>query len=346
VRAAVRDRYGSPDVVEVRDMPDPEPGPGEVLVRVTVASVNRADLDGLYPRWPILRLVYGVRRPRVPWIGLDAAGVVERVGEGVSRFAPGDRVFSDLYGFGQKAFAELVAAPERAWLPIPEGMDDETAATLPHSGVLAVQGLRRRGATPGQGDHVLIDGASGNVGPFAIQVAKALGAEVTGTASPSKLEFVRSLGADHAIDYTSTDYTRGGTRYDWILDVDSHHSILDARRALRKGGVYQTLGGTMRRIGASLTVGPVVSLATGRRMGLMLAWKPFEPASIDALAKLHSEGRLRAPIDSRHPLEHAAEAIRRVDDGKAMGKVLIIPGTAASTVTDGATPEPGLHPIA
>jgi NADPH:quinone reductase-like Zn-dependent oxidoreductase len=326
VRAAVRDRYGSPDVVEVRDMPDPEPGPGEVLVRVTVASVNRADLDGLYPRWPILRLFFGIRRPRVPWIGLDAAGVVERVGDGVTRFQPGDRVFSDLYNFGQKAFAELVAAPEKAWLPIPEAMDDETAAALPHSAVLAVQGLRRRGETPGPGDHVLVDGASGNVGPFAVQVAKALGAEVTGTASPAKLEFVRGLGADHVIDYTAVDYTRQGVRYDWILDVDSHHSILDARRALRKGGVYQTLGGTMRRIGASLTVGPVVSLATGRRMGLMLAWKPFEPGSIEELVRLHAAGALRAPIDSRYPLEEAAEAIRRVDQGKALGKVLIIPG--------------------
>ena len=239
MRAAVRDRYGSPDVVEVRDMPDPEPGRADVLVRVTVASVNRADLDGLYPRWPILRLFYGLRRPRHPWLGLDAAGVVERVGADVTRFRPGDRVFADLYNHGQKAFAELVAAPEKAWLPIPGGMDDETAATLPHSAVLAVQGLHYRGATPGPGDHVLIDGASGNVGPFAVQVAKALGAEVTGTASPSKLEFVRGLGADHVIDYTTTDYTRGGARYDWILDVDSHHSILQARRALRKGGVYQ-----------------------------------------------------------------------------------------------------------
>lgn len=323
MRAAVRDRYGSPDVIEVREMPDPEPGPGDVLVRVRVASVNRADLDGLYPRWAILRLFLGVRRPRVPWLGLDAVGVVERVGEGVTRFTPGDRVFADLSSFGQMAFSELVAAPERAWLPVPEGMDDETAATLPHSGVLAVQGLRRGGDRPGPGDHVLIDGASGNVGPFAVQVARALGAEVTGTASPAKLDFVRSFGADHVIDYTSTDYTRGGPRYDWILDVDSHHSILDVRRALRKGGVYQTLGGTLPRMAASLTVGPVASLATGRRMGMMLGWKPFEAAAVEELARLHAEGRLRAAIDSRYPLEQAAEAVRRIDDGRALGKVLI-----------------------
>ena len=176
---------------------------------------------------------------------------------------------------------------------------------------------------------MLIDGASGNVGPFAVQVAKALGAEVTGTASPSKLAFVQELGADHVVDYTAVDYTRGRVRYDWILDVDSHHSILDARHALRRGGVYLTLGGTMRRIAASLMVGPVVSLATGRRMGLMLGWKPFEAAAIDELARLHAAGRLRAAVDSRYSLEQAAEAIRRVDDGRARGKVLIIPGLDA-----------------
>jgi NADPH:quinone reductase-like Zn-dependent oxidoreductase len=327
VRAAVRDTYGPPEVVGVRELPNPEPGPGDVLVRVTAASVNRADLDALYPRWPILRLFYGVRRPRLPWVGLDAAGVVERVGEGVARIAPGDRVFADLYAFGQKAFANLVVAPERAWLPIPEGMDDETAATIPHSAVLAVQGLRLGdGTTPRPGDRVLIDGGSGNVGPFAIQVAKALGAEVTATASGPKLDFVRELGADHALDYRAVDYTRGGRRFDWILDVDSHHSLWDARRALRKGGVYVTLGGTMRRIGAALVLGPVVSRATGRRMGLLTRWRPFAPESVETIARLHAEGRLRAAVDSRYPLAQVADALRRVDDGQARGKVIVLPG--------------------
>ena len=327
MRAAIRDRYGPPEVVHLRELPDPEPGPGDVLVRVTAASVNRADLDGLYPRWAILRLFYGIRRPRSPMVGLDAAGVVERVGDGVTRFRPGDRVFADLYGFGQDAFAERVAAPERAWLPIPDGMDDETAATLPHSAVLAVQGLRLRdGRTPGPGDHVLIDGASGNVGPFAIQVAKALGAEVTGTCSRSKMDFVRELGADHVIDYAAEDYTRGGRRYDWILDVDSHHPILDCRRALRRGGVYLTLGGSMRRIAAAVLVGPVVSLATGRRLGLVLWWKPFDARDVETIVRLHAEGRLAPAIDSRFRLDQTAEALRRVDDGLARGKVLILPG--------------------
>lgn len=326
MQAAVRDRYGSPDVVEVRDVPDPEPAAGEVRVRVHAASVNRADLDELYPRWPMLRLIYGVRRPRDHRLGLDVAGVVDRVGEGVTRFRPGDRVFADLYAHGHGAFAELACAPERAFQAVPDGMDLETAATLPHSAVLAVQGLRLRdGRTPGPGDHVLIDGASGNVGPFAIQLAKWLGAEVTGTCSAAKLDLVRELGADHVIDYRAQDYTRGGRRYDWILDVDGHHPLLEARRALRPGGVYLTLGGTMRRIGAALAVGPVASAATGRRLGLVTWWRPFHAPDVETLARLHAEGRLRPVIDSRHPLSATAEALRRVDDGLARGKVLVLP---------------------
>ena len=177
----------------------------------------------------------------------------------MTRFKPGDRVFADMYQFGgQGAFAEYVCAPERAFASMPDGMSFEDAATLPHSAILAVQGLRRRnGATIGPGDRVLIDGASGNVGPFAVQIAKSRGAEVTGVCSTEKVEFVRSLGADHVIDYKKVDYTTTGERYDWIVDTDSHHSILRVRRALRPKGVYVTLGGTSRPIFAALIIGPV-----------------------------------------------------------------------------------------
>jgi NADPH:quinone reductase-like Zn-dependent oxidoreductase len=170
---------------------------------------------------------------------------------------------------------------------------------------------------------VLIDGASGNVGPFAVQIAKALGAEVTGVASAAKLDLVRSLGADHVIDYATTDYTTTGTRYDWILDVHSHHSVLEARRALRKGGVYVTLGGPLRRLVTSMTVGPVTSLATGRSMGLMLWWKPFRAEDVAVLADLYAAGSLRPVIDRRFPLEDVVDALRYVDDGRARGKVII-----------------------
>src|SRR5262245_43820071 len=182
MRAALRDRYGPPEVVELRDVERPTPTGDEILVRVRAASVNRADLDGLYPRWQFSRLITGVRRPKTPRLGLDVAGVVEAVGPDATHFQPGDTVFADLFAFGLGAFADFACAPERAFATIPDGLSFEEAATLPHSAILAIQGLRRRdGSTVRPGDRVLVNGASGNVGPFAVQVAKALGAEVTGT---------------------------------------------------------------------------------------------------------------------------------------------------------------------
>jgi NADPH:quinone reductase-like Zn-dependent oxidoreductase len=324
MRAVVRHRYGGPDVVAVDDIPAPVVGAGEVLVRVRAASVNRADLDQLGPRPGILRPFLGMRRPRNPRLGTDVAGIVETVGAGVTRFSPGSRVFGDLFPFGQGSFAELVAAPERAFLPIPDGIDDLTAATLPHSAVLALQGLRARdGTTPQPGARVLVDGASGNTGPFAIQLAKWLGAEVTGVASAGKLDFVRSLGADHVLDYRATDITRGEERYDWILAADSHHSIAAIRHALRPGGRYVTLGGETRHLADGLVVGPLVGLTGRRHAGLMLWWKPFHEPDVRTLTGLVLDGHLRPAIDRVMPLEQAPEALALVDRGEIMGKIVL-----------------------
>jgi NADPH:quinone reductase-like Zn-dependent oxidoreductase len=326
MKAATRERYGSVDVVEVREIEQPSPVEDQVLVRVRAASVNRADLDGLKPRPQFIRLFMGIRVPRQHRLGADVAGEVEVVGPGVTRFKPGDRVFADMFSFGAGSFAEYVCAPERAFLPIPSGLTFEDAATLPHSAVLAVQGLRlRNGRTIKAGDRVLIDGASGNVGPFAVQVAKALGAEVTGVASPEKLEFVRSLGADHVIDYRTTDYTKAGKRYDWIVDTDSHHSLFAVRRALVPGGVYVTLGGTSWPILVSLLVAPFLSRAAGKRMGLLLWWKPFNPPDVGRVTGLIAAGRVRPAIDRRYPLDQVVDALRWVDEGHARGKVLVVP---------------------
>jgi NADPH:quinone reductase-like Zn-dependent oxidoreductase len=325
VKAALRYSYGSPDVVQVRDVEKPSPKDGEVLVRVEVASINRADLDYLTPRPSFIRPFIGVRAPRDPRMGIDAAGIVESVGAGVTGFAPGDRVFGDLFAFGTGAFADYVCAPERAFAAIPAGMTFEDAATLPHSAILAIQGLRRRnGRTVQPGDKVLIDGASGNVGPFAVQIAKALGAEVTGVASTAKLEFVRSLGADHVLDYTQVDYTKSGERYDWILDTDSHHSIRAVRRALRPNGAYITLGGTAWPIIKGMIGGPLLSLFSDRYSGLMLWWKPFDRGDIATVAGLIAAGKVKPAIDRRFPLSEIVEALRWVDEGHAKGKVLIV----------------------
>jgi NADPH:quinone reductase-like Zn-dependent oxidoreductase len=325
MKAALRERYGSPEeVVELKEIERPIPADDEVLVRVRAASVNRADLDYLGPRPGFMRPFIGLRAPREPRMGIDVAGVVEAVGASVGRFRSGDQVFGDMFTFGQGAFAEYVCAPERAFASMPTAMTFEDAATLPHSAILAVQGLRRRnGRTIGPGDKVLIDGASGNVGPFAVQIAKARGAEVTGVSSTAKLDFMRSLGADHVLDYTTVDYTRAGERYDWILDTDSHHSIRDVRRALRPNGTYVTLGGTAWPIIQGMVVGPLISLGSDRWSGLMLWWKPFDPADVTILKELIAAGSVRPVIDRRFPLSEVVDALRWVADGNARGKVVI-----------------------
>jgi NADPH:quinone reductase-like Zn-dependent oxidoreductase len=326
MQAAVQDRYGRPDVVRVTDVDRPEPADDQVLVRVRAASVNRADLDGLGPRPGFLRLFTGLRAPRNRRVGIDVAGVVESAGPTASRFRPGDDVFADLYAFGQGAFAEYVCAPERAFQSMPTGMSFEEAATLPHSAILAIQGLRlRNGRTPQPRDKVLIVGASGNVGPFAVQIAKSMGAEVTGVCRTDKMDLVRSLGADHVIDYTKVDYTRTGERYDWIVDTDSHHSIFQVRRALRPKGVYITLGGATVRILQGLILGPLTSMVGDKWAGLMIWWKPFKAEDVATLKELIAAGRLKPIIDRRFPLSQVVDALRWVDDGHARGKVVITP---------------------
>ncbi len=327
MKAAVQERYGKPaDVVTVEEVERPVPSDDQVLIRVEAASVNRADLDGLGPKPGFIRPFIGLRAPRNHRMGMDVAGVVESVGGSVTRFKPGDPVFADLLPFGAGAFAEYACAREKAFLPIPAGMKFEEAATVPHSAVLALQGLRlRKGRTPKPGDRVLVDGASGNVGPFAVQIAKSMGAEVTGVASTDKLDFVRSLGADHVIDYKNVDYTKTGERYDWIVDTDSHHSILSVRRALKPGGAYVSLGGNSAGILSGLVVGPLLSLFSDKWTGLMIWWKPFKAEDVATVTNLIAAGKVKPVIDRRYPLSEVVAALRWVDDGHARGKVIITP---------------------
>ena len=324
MKAAVRDRYGPPEVVEIRDVDRPTPSSDQVLVRVGAASVNRADLDGLYPRWKFTRLFTGLRRPRDRRVGLDVAGTVESVGPDATRFSPGDEVFGDLFTFGQGAFAEYVCAPEKAFASMPPGMTFEEAATLPHSAILALQGLRLRdGRSIHPGARVMVVGASGNVGPFVVQIAKSMGAEVTGVSSTDKLDLVRSLGADHVVDYRKVDPTRTGERYDWIVDVDAHHSILRWRHALQPNGVYVAMGGSTAWILQAVLQTPAARLATGKRMGLLTWWKPFKAEDVETLKGLIAAGAVKPVIDRRFPLDEVVEALRHVDEGRAKGKVVI-----------------------
>ena len=324
MKEAFRDRYGPPDVVGLREVPVPEPGEGELLVRVRAASVNRADLDGLKPKPGFVRLFLGFRAPRSHGIGGDVAGVVESVGAGVTRFKPGDEVFGDLFGESDGAFAEYVRAPEKAFEPMPPGMSFDEASTLPHSAILALQAMRlRKGGSVKPGDRVLIVGASGNVGPFAVQIAKAMGAEVTGVASTDKLDMVRSLGADHVLDYSKVNPTRTGERYDWIVDMDSYLSLFGVRRALKPGGAYVTLGGGTGTILLALAVGPLISLFSDKWTGLLMWWKPWHRPDIERLKELIAAGQLKPVIDRRYPLTDVVAALRHVDEGRARGKVII-----------------------
>ena len=328
MKAAVQDRYGSVDVVRIEEVPTPEPKGDELLVKVHAASVNRADLDGLGPKPGFVRLFLGLRGPKNHGVGIDVAGVVERVGPDATSFKPGDRVFGDLFTFGQGygAFAEYVAASEKSFLRIPDGMSFENAATLPHSATLAAQGMRKKdGSTFQPGARVLIDGASGCVGPFAVQIAKAMGAEVTGVASGPKLDFVRALGADHVIDYRTEDYTKGKARYDWIVAVDSHHSIRAARRPLAPGGTYLTMGGTSATIIDAMVTGALASARSDRWSGLMLWWKPFHEPDMRRVLDLIDEGKVLPAIDRSFPLDRVVDALRYMDEGKPRGKVLVIP---------------------
>ena len=317
--------YGSLDRVELAEVDDPRPPAGErVVVRVRASSVNRADLDSLGPRPGIIRPFMGIRRPRDPRMGVDVAGVVEAVGPDVERLRPGDAVIGDMFVGGDGAFADYATAPQRAFHRIPAGMTYADAATLPHSAVLARQGLRLRGGrTIKAGDSVLVDGASGNVGPFAVQMAKSMGAEVTGVASTGKLDMVRALGADHVIDYTEVDYTRTRDRYDWILDTDTHHPIRHVRRALKANGVYVTLGGDTGAILGGVAMGPLLSRFGDKWSGLMLWWKPMHPPDVEAIFRSIAAGDVRPVIDRRYPLTAIVDALRQVAEGRSMGKIVV-----------------------
>lgn len=321
MKAICRSGYGGPEVLELRDVPAPQPGPGEVLVRVRNSSVNMADADYVRGRPWLARLGTGLRSPRARIPGIDMAGQIEASGEGATRFAIGEPVFGDLFDVGSGAWAEYVVVPELAVTPLPSNISFEQGASVPSSGTFAIQGVRdKRPVRPG--DEVLVNGASGNVGPFAVQIAKHLGAVVTGVCRTQKMEMVRALGADDVIDYTVEDYRSSGKRYDLIVDVAAHGHILGIRRSLKPGGGYVAIGGTGRGYFEAATVGSIVSLATDKRMG-MLMWRVNDQRDLADLAEMLGSGAIRPVIDRVYPLAEAADAMRYLESGMATGKVVI-----------------------
>src|SRR3712207_953897 len=321
MKAIVRDTYGSPDVLELRDIDKPEIGDDEVLIRVHAAGVDRGVwhiMTGL--PYPIRLAGYGLRAPKNPVIGSDVAGVVEAVGKNVSRFRPGDEVFGNAKG----SYAEYACAREDKLAPRPENLTFEQAAVVAISGLTALQGLRDHGRIePGQ--EVLIIGVSGGVGTFAVQIAKAFGAHVTGVCSTTKVEMVRSIGADHVIEYTQEDFAEGEQRYDLILDIGGNSSLSRLRRALTPQGTLvivggegggRWLGGTDRQLRAT-----ILSRFVDQKLGTFVARQNRKDLIL--LKKLIESGKLKPVIDRTYPLAEAPEAIRYLEEGQAQGKVVV-----------------------
>jgi NADPH:quinone reductase-like Zn-dependent oxidoreductase len=323
MRAVVRYEYGSPDIVEVIDTEVPVPGDDEILVRVEASSINTADLDVLRGVPRATRMAMGWSRPRSPALGIDVAGEVVDVGRGVKRFQPGDEVWGDMFDGGLGAFADYVSAPERSFTPKPPDLSFEQAATIPHSGLLALQALQARGL-PQPGQQVLINGAGGCVGPFAIQIAKTHGGEVTGVDHTDKLDFMRSVGADHVIDYTQEDYTNGGRRYDLIVDIAVNRSILAIRRVLEPGGAYTQIGRNLSGFLSAAVLGGLASVSSEKRMGVF-NWVAGKEEDLLFCADLIREGRVTPVVDRTYRLGDVPEALRFQAAGRARGKLLIVP---------------------
>jgi NADPH:quinone reductase-like Zn-dependent oxidoreductase len=321
VKAIVFTEYGSPDVLELKEVEKPTPREGEVLVRIHAAAVTFGDPAVVRGEPYIVRLWSGLRAPKVQIPGKEMAGVVEAVGQQVKQFKPGDEVYGDLSDCGWGAFAEYVAVPESVLAPKPANVSFEEAAAVPESARVALQGLRDKGGIQA-GQKVLINGASGGVGSFAVLIAKAYGAEVTAVCSTRNLDSARANGADHVIDYTKEDFTQNGQQYDLILGCNGYHSLLDYRRALRPGGRYVATGGTMGQIFQAMLLGPLVSLAGDKTLGSLGEVKQ-EREDLVVMKKLLEEGKVKPFIERRYPLSETAEALRYIGEGHAQGKVVI-----------------------
>lgn len=320
MRAVIAPRYGGPDVLRLAEVPAPVPADKEVLVRVCAASVNAADWHLLRGTPFPIRFQYGLRKPSHPVLGSDFAGVVESVGSGVTRFQPGDTVFGDTSAASHGAFAEYLCAPESVLVAKPASITFEQAAAVPMAGFTALQSLRDGGALK-PGHDVLIYGASGGVGTFAVQIAQALGATVTAACSATKLDQASELGANRVLDYAVTDPLRTGDRYELVLVANGKRSVFDLRRALAPGGTAVIVGGALKPIAQAAILGPVFR-RTGRG-----SVRPFlaktNLGDLEFLAGLLDAGTIRPVIDRTYPLAETAEAMRYVDAGHARGKVVI-----------------------
>ncbi len=320
MKAIVSTQYGSPDVMRLQTIEKPVPGDGEVLVKIHAASVNAADWHCLRGSPFFLRFEFGLLKPKHTVLGADIAGTVEAVGKDVTLFKAGDEVFGDLSGSGWGGYAEYAAVPENVLALKSAKLTFEEAAAVPMAAVTALNGLRDKGQIKA-GQKVLVNGASGGVGTFAVQLAKAFGAKVTAVCSTQKVEMVKALGADHVIDYTKTDFTKNGQQYDLILAANGNLSMSAYKRALSPQGICVVAGGSMSQILNSMIFGSMLSKKGGKKiMGLFSGPNPDHLAFLNTLI---DSGKVRPVIDRRYPLSETAEALRYVEAGHAKGKVVV-----------------------
>ena len=319
MKAIVYTKYGPPGVLQLTELEKPTPKDNQVLVKVHAASVNAMDWRRFTMTPILVRLMGGLLKPKNTSLGVDLAGQVEAVGATVKQFQPGDEVF----GVAPGAFAEYVCAGETKLALKPANVSFEAAAAVPIAAFTALQGLRDKGQIQ-TGQKVLINGASGGVGTFAVQIAKSFGAEVTAVCSTRNLDMVRSIGADHVVDYTEEDFTKNGRHYDLILAVNGYRPILDYRRALSPGGIYVVLGGSMAQVFQGLLLGPLVSRVGSKKMGFLLAHS--NQKDLVFMGELLEAGKVVPVIDRRYPLSEVAEAMRYLAEEHAKGKVVITVG--------------------
>jgi len=319
VKAAVYDRYGSPDVVEIREIEKPVPEDDEVLVEIRAASVNTLDWRMMRGTPFFARAIVGWRKPKSNRLGSDVAGRIESVGRNVTRFKPGDEVF----GVCRGAFAEYACAAEGKLATKPAGVSFEQAAALPVAGTTALQGLRDRGRLRA-GEQVAVDGASGGVGTFAVQIARFLGGEVTAICRARNGEAAASMGAARVVDYTREDFTRERHRYDLIFGANAHHSIFHYRRALRENGRYVMAGAGGLEMLQGILLGPVLSRIGSRKMRIVMA--KIEAKDLALLGQLVAEGKIVPSIERRYPLSGVRDALAYIEEGHARGKIAITVG--------------------
>ncbi|RDW21295.1 alcohol dehydrogenase [Oceanobacillus arenosus] len=321
MKAIISSEYGSPDTLQFNEIENPKPEDNEVLVKVQAASINYGNLVLLKGNPLLARLVYGIRKPKYTIPGGDIAGTVEAVGRNISQFQPGDEVFGDLSSSGWGAFAEYAAVPEKAIARKPLNLSFEEAAAVPMAAVTALQAIRDKGKLKA-GQKVLIHGASGGVGTFAVQIAKALGAEVTAVVSTRNVNLAQSLGADHTIDYTKEDFAEQEQNYDLIIGVNGSRSILTYKRKLNNEGIFVNIGGGGSQLFQTMLLGPLFEICGNKKISSFM--QSPNKKDLEVVRELIEDGKVKAIIDKIFKLSEAPDAYRYFDEEHLQGKVVLL----------------------